>query len=75
MIAVLSKDDSNTRQKQNISYMLQQWTCLEIILPVCQFTSQIFIEPNVAINASVWEPVNCWLHPVVCDRDKLLNIS
>ena len=43
--------------------------------PTYQFISQIFIEHNVDINASIWEQVNSWLHTVLCNMDKLLTIS
>lgn len=35
----------------------------------------MFIEHHVAVNAPFWKQVNSWLHPVLWDKDKLLNIS
>lgn len=53
-------------------------TTVDLLLKLFHFyqlISQIFIEHNAAIIVSIWEQINSWLHPVLCDMDKLLIIS
>lgn len=78
MISMISEDDSNTGYKLNITYMLTTVglpSKLKLFYLFHNYLFIIFIKHNVAIKASIWEQGNSWLHPVLCNTDKLFNIS